>query len=209
MAESTIGEDWRNEGSALHDLAEREKSGDESLSDEQRWALRTALALKQKFYEDYDIRGTVLKEQRLWAHKPDLSPLYSGRFDEAVLAEDYVAIVDYKFGRKPVESAETNIQMLAYAVLLWLRWPDKQRYAVAVIQPRVPEDLRFSAGSYTPEELEQAYRMLIGIIEEANIPDQPRSASYHACEYCRALHVCPTAFKFFTRVTTQKTTNGN
>lgn len=200
MPETSIGDDWRDEGSTLHDFAEKGEVS-HTLSDEQQWALRTALDLKEKFYEDFDIRGEVFKEKRLWAHKPNLTPLFSGKFDEAVIAEYFASICDYKFGRKPVPPARINVQMLSYAVLLWLRWPGRERYAVAIIQPRVEPELRFSAASYTPDELEEAYQHFLEVLTEADEPGQPRTPSYHACEYCRALHVCPDAFNFFTRLT--------
>lgn len=197
LTESSIGSDWRDEGSTLHDLAEQEKLSPDLL-DEQRWALKTALSLKQAFYEDYDLHGRIIKEQRLWAHKPDLTPLFSGKFDEALVADEYASIVDYKFGRTPVPPANTNVQMLAYAVLLWLHYPNRSHYAVAIIQPRVEEAKRFSATAYNAPDLKIAYADMCRILAEAEQPDQPKHPSYHACEYCKALRVCPAAWDFFT-----------
>lgn len=198
-SESSIGDDWRDEGSMMHDLAEHEKTPD-YLSDEQKWAIRTAISLKEKFYEDYNIRGKVHKEQRLWARRPDGTPIFSGKFDEAVVSDIIATISDYKFGRKPVPHASVNIQMLAYAILLWLEWPGREIYAVSIIQPRVEEHLRFSVASYTEADLEEAYQYFIEILDEAEAPGQPKCPSYHACEYCKALPTCQEAFNFFTRI---------
>jgi len=196
--ESPVGDDWREEGTLLHDCAEIEKTP-RSLNEEQRWAVRTALRLKEEFYEKYNLTGKVYKEKRLWAHRPDLTPLFSGKFDEALIGETVCSICDFKFGRKLVPPAAINIQMLAYAVLLWLRWPGRKFYAVAIIQPRVEEEFRFSCAAHEPEQLEEAYEMFVRVLDEAAIPGQPLSPNFHACEYCKAFP-CQAAWDFFTSV---------
>lgn len=198
IQESSVGDDWREEGSTLHDCTEQEKIP-EHLSDEQKWALRTAINLKEHFYEGYELHGTIIKEKRLWAHRPNLTPLFSGKFDEAMIGDNFASICDYKFGRKAVPPASINIQMRAYAVLLWLHYPDKQIYAVSIIQPRVDEEERFSCASYTPEELSKAYDVFLRILDEAEQPNQPRTPCYHACEYCKAMP-CPEAWEHFTKI---------
>lgn len=199
IPESQFGAEWRDEGTMLHDIVESGKLRP-GLTDEQQWCVKTAWKLRDQFLEDYGIDGVRLTEQRYWAHKPDLTPLYSGKFDEVRINDTYAGLIDYKFGRTPVTPAAENIQMLSYATLLYLNHGHRDVYAVAIIQPRCEEEQRITVGAYLPEQLQEAYEHFCEVITDAQQPNQPRTPSYHACEYCRALHVCPQAWQFFTHV---------
>lgn len=192
--ESSHGQDWREEGTLLHDCAEKEITPD-SLTEDERWAVRSALYHKNAFYEQFNIVGSRFKEQRLWAHKPDLTPLFSGKFDEAIVGEDICSIVDYKFGRKEVPEAIINSQMHAYAVLCWLRWPGRKLYATCIVQPRIERKVSWAA--FTPQQCQEFYEFFLSIIEEAET-SQEFGPDDHACEYCRALPVCRAAWNHYT-----------
>lgn len=199
MPTTSVGKFERDEGTDLHDVCESGKIPDH-LDEEQRWAVNTALNLKEKFYEEFNLVGQIMKEVRLWAKDEEDNLLYSGKFDEAVIGDDFAVLIDYKFGRKPVDPAPSNFQMLAYAVLMWLNYPGKQIYATAIIQPRVEEELRFSRAVYTITDLKEAYAGFVAAIREAQEPNQKRTPSYDSCEYCKALHVCPDALHHFTNL---------
>lgn len=133
------------------------------------------------------------REQRWWAKDGS----FSGQPDLVFVSADYRAfmVLDYKFGRVPVEPAAQNKQLGALAVLLREQVPDPVHVVYgAILQPfasrAVPRVVRFRA-----EMLDVARAAIARAIEAAEGPCPELRASEHGCRYCRALASCPAALR--------------
>ena len=138
------------------------------------------------------------EEIELWLRR-GLRPVFSGHCDlwRYYPAAKLLVILDYKFGRVPVEDAESNLQLRAYACMGADKW-DCDHVLVAINQPRLPYEQRLTIAEYTREALQQAKAQLLATYDAAHNPDgspredAPRKASESACRYCRASLECPT-----------------
>lgn len=135
-------------------------------------------------------------EQRLWYADKSGSILYSGQADIIARIGDSALIVDYKTGRGAVAASPENIQLRALAVLVKHNFPDVQHVSVAIIQPLARKEPVVC--EYGPEELEQAEKQILSILETAQRPDAPLIPSEPACKYCRAKTICPALRKTIT-----------
>lgn len=128
-------------------------------------------------------------EQRLWYADKSGSRLYSGQADIIARIGDSALIVDYKTGRGAVAASPENIQLRALAVLVKHNFPDVQHVAVAIIQPLARKEPVVC--EYGPEELKEAEKQILAILEAAKNEDAELVPSEAACKYCRAKTICP------------------
>jgi len=138
------------------------------------------------------------EEVELWLRR-GIRPVFGGHTDlwRYYPAAKLLVILDYKFGRVPVDKAESNLQLRAYACMGADKW-DCDHVLVAVNQPRLPFEQRLTIAEYTREALAQSKAQLLEIFDAAHNKDgspredAPRKASESACRYCRASLECPT-----------------
>lgn len=138
------------------------------------------------------------EEVELWLRR-GIKPVFGGHTDlwRYYPAAKLLVILDYKFGRVPVDQAESNLQLRAYACMGADKW-DCDHVLVAVNQPRLPYEQRLTIAEYTREALKQSKAQLLEIFDAAHNKDgspredAPRKASESACRYCRASLQCPT-----------------
>ena len=126
----------------------------------------------------------VISEQRIF-----LGDEFSGQFDRtAVSTNGEIALtVDFKTGRIAVPSAENNLQMRAYAVLLAQQRPSLKRLLVAVIQPWVSKDP--IVAEYDADTLRQSRRELDAVLHHSKDPEAKRIPGPH-CKYCPCRKDC-------------------
>src|SRR5690606_26064430 len=127
--------DLADEGSRMHEAAE---TGDMSkLTIEQRHFVQNVL--------DYVERATLgatktIKEQRLYHADPLLREKSHGTPDRLdFMSEDFVHLIDYKFGRRPVDHARDNIQGWAYVLAVFDTYPEVQFVHVHFLAPRLAD----------------------------------------------------------------------
>lgn len=126
----------------------------------------------------------VTTEKRMW-----YSDLYSGQIDRIDHIGDEIAIVsDYKTGRISQGTAESNLQLRAYAVLVKANFPKLKKIYVAIIQPMT--DTPYTIAEYDEDSLHEANLEINTIIRNAYSPMAERTPSPEACKYCRARSVC-------------------
>lgn len=115
--------------------------------------------------------------------------LFSGKPDMVAICNRKAFVVDYKFGRIPVTTAERNLQLSALAVLAMDRCEVDEVF-VCILQPyasrKDPAVCR-----YTRESVEQARAFFRACIERAQDEHAPLKPSEKACRYCRAQSSCP------------------
>ena len=145
--------------------------------------------VRQVFGDD---PGTPEREVELCYRDGNLDNIATGHADVIYSHAGKSLVIDYKFGRNPVERAELNIQLRWYGVMTSGHTADDHVF-VAVIQPRLPKAEAVSLAEYNEQDLDLAAKELEQIVERANSPTAPLSASEDACRYCKAKTECPAA----------------
>lgn len=110
---------------------------------------------------------------------PDCVRVYSQR--------RIVAVMERKYGYKPVQPADANLQLRCYLVLVATEYPADFYYG-CLTQPRVsskPNIVR-----YTPSDIAQARREIEKYYDACFADGAPRIATPEGCEYCTAQAVC-------------------
>ncbi|MDF3059343.1 MAG: hypothetical protein K0R17_3558 [Rariglobus sp.] len=183
---------------ALRSRADIEANSDlsQKLSHEQRATLLRALNNDAALIEQYGITPRQVDiEKRLFLHDPvKLAPVASGKFDR-VLYGDFnarVLVIDYKFGRGDVESAELNHQLRFSAAVLDAEHGPEE-VIVAINQPRADGGMQVTSAVYTRDDLVKAREEVFAILEKIRDPNAPRIAGYEQCKYCpaRGTSACP------------------
>jgi hypothetical protein len=121
---------WADEGTLMHHAAE---TGDISKLNEEQSSCVTACL---NFVRPIEAGATkVLKEQKLDV----LNGQTFGTSDRVIWngVTKKVTVVDFKFGRIPVEDAETNLQGWAYLLGAWALFPEAVEGEVIFLQPRL------------------------------------------------------------------------
>lgn len=131
---------------------------------------------------------TIIREERLWAPYN----AYSGQADVIYLADTTALIIDYKFGRTPVEPAGSNTQLLTLSSLVLSNFPKINIVHAGILAPFVTRSAP-QIVTYTRQEYPAIARTITGYIAKANTPNAPLIPSLHACRYCRASASCPAA----------------
>lgn len=138
----------------------------------------------------------VSTEERVFYRNLFGTAYYSGQWDALFQIDcpddDFLLVVDWKFGRVEVDSAEANRQLEALVPLVAQKEQGSDIiyhgiYA-AICQPRVagPASVAF----YDTEAIDQAEQRSLAVAKAAMAPDAPRYCSEEACRYCRAKAVC-------------------
>ncbi len=191
-----IESDDSKEGTMLHELlaqAQKSKGAKEftNVTDDQSYCLKFCLE-KTKELEDLYINQDCEKLFRetetelFWMHPDNVF----GHADLLAIDEDTALVIDYKFGRIPVDSAEANLQLRAYACMAsFNHGPEK--VIAAIIQPRVEANKRVTVVEYSMSDILAARAEIKTILEACEKPDAPLKPSIDACHYCRAKGICP------------------
>ncbi len=192
-------EEWAETGNRIHLWLE---SPDlvELTADEMKVADRTIEQRDKLVYQIYpnwaNEGGTIFTERRLWLESQvSFHQLFSGQNDFSAVAQDgkSALIVDYKSNRGEHESSESNLQLRAQAVLLWVfldRKPDLIH--VAIVQPLVSKPVLCA---YDRASLEASEEQVRDILAKADAPDAPLVPGKAQCQYCPARLQCDVAWK--------------
>jgi len=137
-------------------------------------------------------------EVELWLRR-GIKPVFGGHCDlwRYYPAAKLLVIIDYKFGRTPVDDAESNLQLRAYACMGADKW-DCDHVLVAINQPRLAFESRLTIAEYNRDALKQSKAQLLDIYDSSHNKDgspredAPRKAGESQCRYCRAQLECPT-----------------
>jgi hypothetical protein len=137
-------------------------------------------------------------EVELWLRR-GIKPVFGGHCDlwRYYPSAKLLVITDYKFGRNPVEEAESNLQLRAYACMGADKW-DCDHVLVAINQPRLSFENRLTIAEYNRDALKLAKAQLLEIFDASHNKDgtplenAPRNAGESQCRYCRAQLQCPT-----------------
>ena len=179
-------EEWTDSGTRVH--AGLQGQSDIELSESETEMVQTCAALEANITVDWmQEHGEPVfevREERYWGFDGRLS----GQPDVVNVGADSALVMDYKTGRKEVDSADVNLQMRGLAVLVWQSYPAIETVRVAIIQPWVAG--QFTVAEYGIQELFQADDHIQAILDASDSPSAPRVPGPQ-CRYCRAQMGCP------------------
>lgn len=128
----------------------------------------------------------VVREQRLW----DDCQRFSGQADVVYFSEAAALVMDYKFGRIAVESAERNTQLYALALLVFDNYSAVQVVYAGILQPFVSRQ-RPAVMKFTRADIKTLRGWLYRKLDEAAVPGAELCPGEVQCRYCRAAASCP------------------
>lgn len=130
-------------------------------------------------------------EQRLWSHVNT----YSGQSDMLAISPDgfSAVIIDYKFGRGEVESAERNYQLAALAVLAADNYGCENVRAM-IIQPRAADkSKRVTVCEYSKADIISARDAIESAVARALYAPAPLQVTGYWCNHCPSSYRCKAA----------------
>ena len=105
-----------------------------------------------------------------------------------ILKGPHVDLVDFKFGRTPVDDADINIQGQAYLLGVMDKYPHLRTGTVHFILPRRDEVLTHK---YTKEDMEDIRLRLMIVIERATASAVVLNPNTEGCRFCSNRLGCP------------------
>lgn len=146
-------------------------------------------------YQDLNINLRVLET---------VTSTTAGYVDHVIISHDctYAEMIDFKFGFWPVESANNNLQGIAYALGLFKRYPSIQRIKFWFKQPHIDS---ISDAEFMRDNIAELYLRIQVVVARA------RSARHKAdfsdaqpavpvCNFCALIGVCPKVAAFACKV---------
>lgn len=156
-----------------------------SLSEKER---NIILSIREEHIDPYKGENTIiLYEEFLEIKDDDGSLLTSGWGDLIVMnkGKTVASLKDFKFGGYEVESAESNIQLLTYAVGLMQKYPSLQKVYLFVVQPL------FNMADYSAQsciarsDIQNIITRIKSIISNAKeATEKDAKSSSSNCRYC-------------------------
>lgn len=172
------------EGTMLHSRVAH-GGNTEGLDTEQAGAVEFCMEFLMDTIRDSGL-GTATFEQPIEVRRQDGTLLTKGTCDVLLTGKnaDTCAVIDWKFGRTPVEDAASNLQLAAYA-LGAMQLIKASSCTVHVFQPRIKKHT-----CYTFTKPEAIIANIDKVIKRATGESMILNAG-EACRYCKAKGVCP------------------
>jgi len=144
-------------------------------------------------------------EVELFLRDDQLNPIISGHADEVLINEQKrsALIIDYKFGKVPVDDAPDNLQLRTYAVML-ADQEDLDDVWAAIIQPAVSGNENTTIALFDKKALKAWKKQLMSLAAVVNDDDPPLAPSQEACHYCKARGICPAAREQMSKIVTHE-----
>jgi hypothetical protein len=176
---------FTDDGTKCHEAVE---TGDLSkLTELQHYYANCAVKYAQPII---DGASRVLKEERLWNAEPAMRDLTHGSPDLMAWAgETHLDIVDYKFGRLPVDPAKDNLQAKAYVLAAFDTYPEVETITFHFVHPRLA-DHDSNHTFHRRDRTVLCYEILF-IVSKAEDPKVKPTPETEACLYCKNRGCCP------------------
>lgn len=186
-------------GTMLHDCMEHGKEPENAEEAEAvQWCRDTEERLLTEHLQGEPEERVIIREERMF----DADRSFSGKPDLVGIAGKHAFVIDYKFGRIPVEKSESNLQLAALAVLVNDNY-GAEAIDVAILQPYTMGSREPHVCHYGIEAIQQARSFFRASIARANAPGAQLKPSEDACRYCRAMASCPAAKMLVVRNTVE------
>lgn len=114
----------------------------------------------------------------------------------------YAEVMDWKFGRWPVEQADNNLQGIAYALGMFKRYPKLKKVKYYFKQPNLDY---ITDHTITREDVDALYLRIQVVVAKARAARQAGDfktarAYVPACNFCKHIAVCPVVTDFVCKV---------
>ena len=177
---------------------------DLALEDNEALAVAQCLAYADSIAAKYP-GGTVLKEQylpidceRIVSGGKTFAGTTAGYQDFAVISADAAEaeIVDWKFGQHAVETAENNLQGIAYMLGLHKRFPTIRRCTVHFVLPH-RDELDVFCFELTDEKVNEHHLRIRTVVaraieaRKASDPFKSANPTVAGCLFCANIGKCP------------------
>ena len=126
------------------------------------------------------------REERLW----DACQRFSAQEDVVFVGSDTALVLDYKFGRGDVVSAEQNCQLYAQALTVFDKFAELQTVYAGILQPFVSRQVPTLA-RFTRADVRALRQWIYAKLDEAAKPGARLCPGETQCKYCRAAASCP------------------
>ena len=161
--------------------------GNLTISDEEKEiassCLRQLSDVMSGIEEEITDHSLPILETRFW-----YGETFSGQVDRIDFLNDEAAlVVDYKTGRIAPASAESNLQLRAYAVLAKQAFPDMKRIYVSIIQPLAGKP---TVVCYQEEDLRQSEQEIMSILSRIFEAGASLNPTPEGCKHCKAKLTC-------------------
>jgi len=175
--------DDANEGSMLHEAIETEIIP-ANFTAEQSELVTQCLEFVNKIAGN----NKIIKEPKLRLFNSAYEIISYGYADILIITANELIIIDWKFGRNPVEYAKDNIQLATLAAMAMQAY-NCSKCTVHVVQPR----LNRWNDSYTFTDCKAIAKSIESIIKECNSVDAKLIPGVKQCKYCKATYrgTCP------------------
>lgn len=175
---------FTDDGTKCHEAVE---TGDLSkLTELQHYYANCAIKYVQPLI---DAASEVKKEERLWNSDLFLRDLTHGSPDLMTWAgETHLDIVDYKFGRLPVDPAKDNLQAKAYVLAAFDTYPKLETITFHFVHPRLAD--HDSHHTFHRKERWAICDEIAKIVYEAESDDYAPTPETEACLYCKKRGSC-------------------
>ena len=111
-----------------------------------------------------------------------------GTADRVIITGLHVDVVDFKFGRNPVDPADINIQGQAYLLGVMDKYPDMETATVHFLLPRRDEVLTHD---YTRKDMGDIRTRLMIVVERATAEAVALNPNTEGCRFCSNRLSCP------------------
>ena len=111
-----------------------------------------------------------------------------GTADRVIIKGTHVDLVDFKFGRNPVDDADINIQGQAYLLGVMDAWPKLETGTVHFLLPRRDEVLTHE---YSRKDMETIRLRLMIVVERATAEAVALNPNTEGCRFCAKRLGCP------------------
>ena len=201
---------YADEGTAAHALGEyclnEECSADSQIgkkfgSKHALFTIDKEMARQTQKYIDYVLESVPLHGRMFIENRVSLEHLIEGMFgtaDAIIVGDDYVEVVDLKYGRGIAVDASDNTQMMIYAigVLAHLAKYDHRLKAddvikMTIVQPRAPHaDGPIRSYEISISDLKEFQETVKNAIAESCSEDPSFGPTEKGCRWCEAAPIC-------------------
>jgi len=170
-------------GSVMHKACETGNT--KGLDSDEKILVQKCLSFVEEKKAEYTARNSNfmdLSEQKLEVFDQ------WGYVDRFFIVADEAALFDFKFGFNPVDPAETNPQMWAYAIGIFEKYPFVKKLVLYILQPRL--NYIDSAEFERSKDLGTMKVRIKSIIERAKVATPEMAKPGDQCVYCNRLATC-------------------
>jgi len=181
-----------DEGTRMHEAAETGTL--DGLNPEQYAQVKDCID------EVYRRQTEIIDCRRYNELRLDVAGMTFGTADVVLVGKSTATLIDYKMGRVPVDSAETNLQGWAYALGVFDAF-DVGAVTVVFLQPRCDMISEFTF--YRDQDYERMAARVAEVIRNVEDDNSPHNPHPENCEYCGKKAECPTLASKAIAVATQ------